>query len=991
MSYQPANCTGAATVRNRLLSAVFLLFLGFFKPAVAQGPVTGKKLQPVATAVANMAALSEYEKMLPKPMLGQAKIPNIGEKYREPDLPISPYIEDTRNNHLLEVVSPSAALNYQGSPDEAQGGGTSGIFNIPPDTYGAVGLDKVFVTLNNNYKVMNKTTGAQLSLVSMPSFWATLGADGAGAFDPRVVYDPYNNRWIHAAVSNAQNAASRVLLAISQTHDPLGNYNLYAFDPDAGTVNWADFPMLGFNKNWISISVNLFTVAANANAGTIVFAIDYPTLRAGTANATAFPMTTASGFCHNPAETFSDTENTLYVPAHNGSGSASYRLSTITGTAAAPVFTLGTILVRPGGGWAQPGGNVGPQQCLSSCPGVLTLLDVGDAFIRSNAVYRNGEIWYTQSVGLPTGTFARVSTQWTRLDGSGAVLDGGRIDDPTATSSNGGRWYTYPSVSVNSAGDMLSGFTKLESDGYAGGAYAMRLSGDAAGTTQDPVVFKDGEDYYDKASSGRTRWGDYSHVAVDPLDDISFWTMQEYARPRAAPTVFSTTAKWGTWVAKVAPSPNLSTGTGNWNNAGTWSKGTVPVAGDDVNILAGNNITLNVNPAARTITVNEGATLTVNAARTLSCKLIVYGTLNITGGSLTLGSNDVFLSRNATLTGATSTAYFVTNGTGVVTKMIGGGSSFEFPLSANGSSYNSLTVALAAGDPEEVFSVRVATGINPTSVNNSACVQRTWNISEMTTGGNNATLTFKWAAAEHGAGFSAASAPFAYRHNGSAYLFTRNMTLPVLSGGIYSSSTTGTAISAFSPWIVSGSATLPVKFEYFNGTRTSAGTHLLNWKSTCTADAAAFELQRSADGVNFTTITTIQSDYNRCLQPFGFNDINPLNGKNFYRVKVKDETNAVKYSHIVLLLNSKSGFEIVNLQPNPVSNTAVLNISAAEREELMLAVTDSRGSRVLQKTIQAVAGSNQEEINMTNFPAGAYILSVTSLNGQQKVLRFIKQ
>jgi hypothetical protein len=615
---------------------------------------------------------------------------------------------------------------------------------------------------------------------------------------------------------------------------------------------------------------------------------------------------------------------------------------------------------------------------------------VGDAFIRSATVFRNGEIWYPQAVGLPLGTFARVSTQWTRLNAAGTVLDGGRIDDPTATNSNGGRWYTYPSLSVNSAGDMLAGFSKLESDGFAGGAYAMRLSSDAAGTTQDPVVFKDGEDYYDKVSSGRARWGDYSHVAVDPLDDISFWTIQEYARPRASPTVFGTTAKWGTWVAKVAPNPNLSTGSGNWNNTAIWSKGTVPVAGDDVNIQSGNTVTLNTAPLARTITVNEGATLIIDAARTLSCKLIVYGTLNITGGTLTLGSNDVFLSRNSTLTGATSTSYFITNSTGSVIKMIGGGTSFEFPISSDGASFNSLTIALNAGDPEEVFNVRVTSGISPSSANNSLCVQRTWNISEMTTGGNNATLSFRWASAQHGSGFSASAAPFAYRHNGSIYIFSRNMTLPVLTSGIYSSSTTGGAITSFSPWIVSGSATLPVTLEYFTGIRTPSKEHQLNWKANCTTESSTFELQRSGDGSNFTNLTTISSDYNRCTQPFVFTDNNPLNGKNFYRLKAVDDRGVVKYSNTVLLLNSKSGFEIVSLQPNPVSNSAILNVTVAEREELVLAITDSRGSRVLQRNIRTSPGTNQEKIEMSNLAAGTYIISLTAIDGQQKVLRFIK-
>jgi hypothetical protein len=967
----------------------FLLCMFLHAHAFAQPVASPTKLRPVATAVVNFEELSNLEKIMPKSMfIKQMPAPNEGAEYKEePGGIISPEVPAVVNANRVEALSPSPVLNYEGAPDEALGGGSSGSFNIPPDTYGATGLDKVFVTLNNNYKVLNKTTGAQISLVSMPSFWAALGANGSGPFDPRVVYDPYNNRWIHAAVSNGSNAASRLLLGISRTHDPNGTYDLYAFDPDAGTTLWADFPILGFNKNWVAISLNMFVIGG-ASSGSKIFVIDYPALLTGTATATE--IIPSSGFAHNIVETYSSTENTLYVPVHNASGGATYRLSTITGTPAAPVFTLGALQTRTGGGWVQPSGNLGPQQCITApCPGVLTLLDVGDAFLRSNAVFRNGSIWYTQSVGLPTPTLARVSTQWTKISSTGVFQDGGRIDDPTATATNGGRWYTYPSLSVNKNDDMVAGFSKLESDGYAGAAYAMRLGTDAAGTMQDPIVYKDGEDYYDKAASGRTRWGDYSHVTIDPVDDVSFWTWQEYARPRAAPTVFGTTAKFGTWVAKIAPNPCLSgVASGNWNTAATWGCGTVPVATNHVNILSGQNVTLDVNPLAATITVNQGATLTVNAARTLSCKLIVYGTLNITGGSLTLGNNDVFLSRNATLTGASSTRFFVTNGTGVVTKMIGGGTSFEFPLSANGTTYNGLVVSLNAGDVEEVFSVRVGTGVNPTTASSASCVQRTWQINEMKAGGNNANLTFKWVAADNGGSFNTASSAFAFRYNGTSYVAAGNLTIPSLAAGIYSASTTA-AVSSFSPWIVTSSAVLPINFEYFTGRRQN-DNHQLSWKLNCENGSDYFDIERSNDGINFKKIGTVAIT-NGCSTAFDFDDKSALTGKNYYRLKLMNVSGRASFSNIILLLNQKDGFELIGLFPTIVKTNALLNISAANKARVDVNVLDGQGRLVQQINQYLVSGLNQIDMNFTTLAAGAYFVKVVAENGDEQTIRFIKE
>jgi len=970
-----------------------LFFISLFlihQQNFAQSIITKEIVQPVKKVVVNMQQLSDMAMLLPPgtPKMGfipnKIKIPFV-EEYSDP-VPSSQPISNTANR--ITVASPSSVLNYEGITDEAQVG--SGFYNIPPDTYGAIGLDKVFTQLNNNYRVLNKTTGAQISKVSIETFWNALGVDGDNVFDPRVTYDPYNNRWLVAAVSHGDDAASRFLLGISQTHDPSGNYNLYSFDPDPGTANWADYPMLGFNKNWVAIGINMFVIGGGGTTNRF-YVIDYPALRNGIVTATVF---TGTSFCTHPAETYSASEESLFAPNHIGSGAATYRLNSITGTPASPVFNVGALQVRTGGGWVAPGGNLGPQNCISgtfTCPGVLTGLDVGDSFIRSNVVFRNNAIWYAQTVGLPTSPITRTAAQWTKLNTNGTFADGGRIEDPAATSANGS-WFTYPSIAVNNNNDVVVGFSKLDGTDYASAGYAFRYGTDAAGTMQDPVVYKAGEDYYEKTFGGsRNRWGDYSHTMVDPLDDASFWTIQEYAKPRTTPSIGGSNARWGTWWAKVAPDPCLSNVTsGNWNNSATWGCGSVPNATKHVNIISGQNVTLDINPSAASITINEGGTLTVNASRTLSCKLIVYGTLNITGGKLTLGANDVFLARGATLTGANSSSYFITNGNGRVSKMIGGGSSFEFPVSANGTTYNGLNVALNAGDPEEVFSVRVESGVNPASGSASNCVQRTWNISEMKTGGNNAVLTFKWVATDHGGGFNVSIPPYAFRHNGAAYGLASTMSLPSLSVGVYSSSTSG-AITNFSPWIISSTSTLPITLNYFTGTKISNDKHLLDWKATCSGASASFDIERSADGRNFNSLNSVTGDFIRCQQPFDFTDVSPLSGKNFYRIKMIDENGKITYSHVILLLNSKVGFEIVNLQPNPVIASATLNISLAQKQTLKLFITDAKGSRIFQKDIIGQSGVHQEQINTSTFASGVYTVVLISEMGEQKTIRFIKQ
>jgi hypothetical protein len=71
---------------------------------------------------------------------------------------------------------------------------------------------------------------------------------------------------------------------------------------------------------------------------------------------------------------------------------------------------------------------------------------------------------------------------------------------------------------------------------------------------RDPVIYKEGEDYYQKTFSGtRNRWGDYSHTVVDPVNDIDIWTLQEYAGLRVGTTgQGSNDSRWATQWAKIA-------------------------------------------------------------------------------------------------------------------------------------------------------------------------------------------------------------------------------------------------------------------------------------------------------------------------------------------------------------------------------------------------------------------------------------------------------
>ncbi|MBC8646527.1 MAG: hypothetical protein H7X85_05150, partial [Thermoanaerobaculia bacterium] len=137
--------------------------------------------------------------------------------------------------------SPAPAASFEALPDDA--------LTQPPDTHGAVGPNHLMITLNSQIRVQDRS-GRALSTVALAQFWAQVSG---GPFDPRVVYDPYADRWITTAVGDFYRS---LLVAVSRTGDPTGSWNLYKIDPAPLRV---DFPNVGFNKDWIVVRGSVFT------------------------------------------------------------------------------------------------------------------------------------------------------------------------------------------------------------------------------------------------------------------------------------------------------------------------------------------------------------------------------------------------------------------------------------------------------------------------------------------------------------------------------------------------------------------------------------------------------------------------------------------------------------------------------------------------------------------------------------------------------------
>jgi Secretion system C-terminal sorting domain len=220
---------------------------------------------------------------------------------------------------------------------------------------------------------------------------------------------------------------------------------------------------------------------------------------------------------------------------------------------------------------------------------------------------------------------------------------------------------------------------------------------------------------------------------------------------------------------------------------------------------------------------------------------------------------------------------------------------------------------------------------------------------------------------------------------------TANGLQVVFSNGYWAITVPVTSFSGF--WLTAKlRSPLPVTVEYFRGAK-SGSSHNLTWKVSCTnTPFATMTLERSSDGRNFGGIYTITASATRCLQAFDHADTRPLNGINYYRLKMADADGKVTYSTIVALTTATKGFEVINITPNPVTEGRFkLNVTAAEQLKMELVITDITGKVVATQSNTLIAGFNAIDVNVSKLAIGTYQVTGITAEGRTKTMQFVKQ
>lgn len=161
----------------------------------------------------------------------------------------------------------------------------------------------------------------------------------------------------------------------------------------------------------------------------------------------------------------------------------------------------------------------------------------------------------------------------------------------------------------------------------------------------------------------------------------------------------------------------------------------------------------------------------------------------------------------------------------------------------------------------------------------------------------------------------------------------------------------------------------------FTGT-SQTGSIGLNWQTANEPnDNGYFELEKSADGFNFTQLSRVNAQgFSYMYNNYTYTDNAPLSGANFYRLKIVSNNGMVKYSYVVKVLYGKLGRGMV-VSPNPAVSEVTLTTAG---EYTQVVISDRNGRTVLQ---QRISGNNNR-IDVSKLPAGQY--SITAFGASEK-------
>jgi hypothetical protein len=412
---------------------------------------------------------------------------------------------------------------------------------IPPDANGDVGLHDYVQWVNLSFRIWSKSGVSRYGPAAGNTLWAGFGGtcQTTNQGDPVVLYDRQANRWVFSQFAFTTKGNGSTVppyyqcFAVSTTGDPTGSYYRYAFRVNPTTDYFPDYPKFGVWGDAYYMSTNNF---GKTFAGPGAFAFDRTKMLAGdpTASFVGFQLpatyegllpSNATGATPPPA----GTPNYFAAVDTAGTGTGStfqiWKLhadfatpanSTLTGPVNVPVSPYKYAFC----------GSTSSPSCIPQ-PGTTRTLDPLADRLMNRLDYRNfGDheaLVASHTVNVGSGSANQAGVRWYEIRAPGTGSPEVYQQGTFAPADGVNRW--MGSAALDGDGDMALGYSASSASVFPSIRVTGRLADDPLGTMpqgEQTIVAGGG------SQTGYSRWGDYSAMSADPVDDSTFWYTQEY-------------------------------------------------------------------------------------------------------------------------------------------------------------------------------------------------------------------------------------------------------------------------------------------------------------------------------------------------------------------------------------------------------------------------------------------------------------------------------
>ncbi|MPY90891.1 MAG: hypothetical protein GEU99_23625 [Luteitalea sp.] len=436
---------------------------------------------------------------------------------------------------------PSPLLSFEGlsNDDDVD---QFGFGVLPPDTVGDVGPNHYVQAINIVYRVFDKNGEPLVGPFKMSQLFQDIGGECATRDDgdPIVLYDHLADRWLLTQLAAAA-PISRQCVAISQTGDPTGAYFAYEFQMPNEKFN--DYPKFGVWPDGYYMTDNQFTAAFEGGGA---FAFDRARMLRGDPDASFIyfdleeldptiggmlpsdldgsppPDGTPNYFVYFTATEFGDESDALRIFEFHADFDDP-EASTFTERPDSPLAVADFDPLSPPGGDAieQP-----PPADIET-----ESLDAISDRLMHRLVYRNTgdreSLVVNHTVNVGTGTTIETHQAGVRYYELQRLLSDGLFDvheQATFAPDEDNRW--MGSAATDHQGNLAVGYSVSSVETFPSIRYAGRLASDPPGGLTQGETELQGGSFVQRDT--RSRWGDYSSLNVDPVDECTFWYTNQY-------------------------------------------------------------------------------------------------------------------------------------------------------------------------------------------------------------------------------------------------------------------------------------------------------------------------------------------------------------------------------------------------------------------------------------------------------------------------------